>query len=277
MSTMKAWLAAVCILSAAVVTGAQPKKSAKETPAPARESPFDDGVARLPAGFKGNSFPKLYRSLVTPPKGEFETTEQFEARRTAKLAGKYAFRVENGFFTYNADENILSAQLQGISYSDGFSPDTYGSLLVLHNARVEDGSYLASNAFGASRRVRKVVEQEWGVTTSRFPTPKMILALSPDRARVLKPRLGVLMVCEFGPESIPNTGHSIRLGPSSLPPASGYAHEDPTITTPLEHTTYYYTVPATILGYWLFDRQTGEVLGRFDEEGNPGRNPGTNP
>src|SRR5437588_6029806 len=66
--------------------------------------PFDPAVTSLPSGYRGHPFRRIYETaVVVAPKGEFETTAEYQARSKRSIEGLYAFVLEPTS-TYNADD-----------------------------------------------------------------------------------------------------------------------------------------------------------------------------
>ena len=125
-------------------------------------APFDLTIAKLPPNFAGNDFLALYRELAIPPKGEFETTEQYEARRQQIRPRPLAFRLPDVRPVYDADSGEFSVGIDTESFSRGWSSTNIDdSMLVIAESRTETGRYVGSNAFGVSRVVQKVTVRKW--------------------------------------------------------------------------------------------------------------------
>jgi hypothetical protein len=73
------------------------------SPAPAARA-FDPAATSLGPNFQPDDFAAVYKSLSIPPKDEFETTAQYDARRQKVATGIRAFAVSPmGPAPYNAD------------------------------------------------------------------------------------------------------------------------------------------------------------------------------
>jgi hypothetical protein len=77
MKTLVALFASIILAAAAL--GAEPS--------------FDAAATSLPAKFAGSDFERVFAAFTSAgPRGEFETTAEYEARKAAALpAGQYAF------------------------------------------------------------------------------------------------------------------------------------------------------------------------------------------
>jgi hypothetical protein len=108
-------------------TGTRPKMTAatgsspSTAPAPYDVKAFDVTAKTLPPGYRGNSFRKMYESAVlVPPKGEFETTAEYQQRAKRTFDGPYAFVLGERAVrpTYDADEEVM----QVVIGTDDFRP-----------------------------------------------------------------------------------------------------------------------------------------------------------
>jgi hypothetical protein len=271
-----AFLLALLTIRAAPQKGAakaSPKKGAVQAAKPAAKAvaaevgaAFDEARTSLPANFAGNDFRALYRKLALAPKGEFETTEAYEARRAGVAKGVYAFRVPDVDVTYDTDAGEFTLTVfKETSYRE-LEADRDHALLVLAKSSVETGRYVGSNAFGATRTVRRVTEREWGVAIpgEGFGKLTMQLKVPAERAKELKERLAVLAVCAFGPESVPQR---ITGAFADEEGATGAHVSTATLDSPIDLQSYVHEVKADVKSLWVFDRATGEVLKRFDSDG----------
>lgn len=260
------WALIVAILLLAPVVGAQ----------------FDPAAKSLPPRFAGADFPALYRRLAIAPKDEFETTQQYESRAKQVATGVSAFRVPDPSIAYNADDARFTITIYKSTLRTRRAIDIDHELLVVHEKSEKTGRYVGSNAFGVEMAVEKVTQRKWGLLLdSRSHKPiRLTLSISPERARMLKSRLAVLLLCNVGPQSIPErmTGEKA----ADLREATGFNISGATINAPIDLKTYYYAIRADLLGFWIFDTQTGEVLGRYTPAGllagppevHPGSPPG---
>lgn len=211
-----------------------------------------------------------------PPKGEYETTPQYEARRDAAIGsgGNQALiiarqPIDRGLFQYDADKQLLSvsAALFGSSELEAWQA-FYGTAafdllkpsldwnfnLVFSSVDRSEGSYAAQNSFGAKVVVRKVTRrveaiferphlplsgEHQGLFPSADFAPFAVgyLSLSPAEAKRLKPLLRLAIV------AVPKEPYLVK-GPA------GY--EEATIAHPVETRT-----DATVI---IADMQCGLVL-----------------
>lgn len=225
-------------------TLAQSRRKGRGTGAPAS---FDPAVDRIPPGFRGADIRALYEHFAAASltQGEFETSVAFEARKRAAAqrlgidVTRFAIITAEPAdgFTYNPDSGAYTLLL-------GFR---LGGQRVVHNITVKGPSkrtrYRGSNAFGVSRTVERVVAVNFdanlhtGVCDIDFP-------LSPDRARRLKPTLGILYVV-----SVSSAFDDV-------------VSSSPTLDNPSDVEIYVYGVNVLVHEVWLVDRRTGEVVAK---------------
>jgi hypothetical protein len=129
----------------------------------------------------GDDIAKVIRSFGIEPKSEFETREQYNARRaSAPAIGRHVrFVVEESAprasFTYDADAQEMALHLKGDRTLLPDAPSTIGTdeygralfgrsvTLVVRRALVKSGSYIGENAYGASAIINYSEYEEWGI------------------------------------------------------------------------------------------------------------------
>lgn len=230
---------------------------------------FDASRKSLPPHFTGNDFRSLYQRLSIAPKGEFETTDEYQARLSAVPRATYAFRVPKVKISYAADEQLLNVEFYTDFFHSGWELAYSESMLVVAVSETETGHYVGSNAFGATRLVKKVTSREWGIRlrSKEFSSIDLKIPMPTARARVAKSRVAVVAVCEVGPESVPArmTGEQFE----DMHAATGFNISSATIDAPTDLKSYFYVIEARVLGLWAYDTETGEVFGKFDLDGVP--------
>lgn len=231
---------------------------------------FNVALDSLPAHFRGNNFETIYRSLCIEPKGEFETTAQYEERRLFLPAKVYAFRLPTPSVQYDADRRTLTVTPNIGMFKEGWTSYSSGWALVVNSTRKTVGEFVGSNAFGASTIVTKEEVREWGIILdtpigSGSGLPQIVLSMEPGRARLMKSRVALIAVCAVGLDNIPN--RMIDEGLEDLREVTGIAIDSPTIDKPLSLTTYYYGLHIHSMALWIFDEETGKVLGKYSSRG----------
>ena len=257
--------------------GAAPQKKTSATkpksanaPKAAAEKPFDLTLVKLPVPFSGNSVEWVLKRHGIAPKGEFETTAEYEDRVKAFQAQTYAFvRTEPEAFVYDADSETFTTRIYSGSTDVHSKIGWYFRAFDIHEKKLSESSYVGSNAFGAKALVTKT---KWKRTQIVTDDTEDILALNRDpidlslnvprdRARAVKPNLRVALICsprldQFSPD--PDSG---------VTGATGYDIYEATIDNPSERWIYYTALRVDLLQIWVFDRATGEVYGRFSPQG----------
>jgi hypothetical protein len=224
---------------------------------------FDPSAASLPANFKPDDFVAVYRTLLAPPKGEFETTEQYEARRKP-AAGVYAFGGLLSIVEYDADKALFRVRFYREKAIAGYSRARESMLQFSHTSETVR-TYTASNALGGMVKASEIKEDRWGVLIpDSGGESEFFMAVPPDRARELKPRLELLGIVRVGPESTPDLLKGV---PNT--DDTGYEHTKATFQSPRDVSIDYHAIRASVIGVWLYDKKTGEILGRYDARGWP--------
>lgn len=221
---------------------AQSRGSGKGTGTPAA---FDSSVERIPPNFRGANLRSLYKHFAgaSLEKGEFETKVAFESRQkaAAQRLGVEVTRFavvtaepDEGF-SYDAESGVYTLLL-------GFRRDAVSS--ITERGPRSRTFYRGTNSFGVSRRVERVVGVDFDVRLQvgdcdiEFP-------LSPDRARRLKPNLGLLYVVTVA---------------SSF---EDVASRSPTVEDPSDVEIRVFGVNAHVHEVWLVDRRTGGVVAKM--------------
>jgi hypothetical protein len=150
---------------------------------------FSKGWQKVPATFTGSDFQNIYSTLLRTPvikdKGEFETTDQynqrisdlskivFSSKETASDELVFVFRPEKDLSilnddlssSYDADEETLTISLKPTKVAAyeskpgnkavGAKQLDFESFIAKSGSYKDEGEYVASNAFGATRKVEK--------------------------------------------------------------------------------------------------------------------------
>jgi hypothetical protein len=239
--------------------------------------PLDLSTSNLGPGFAGHDIVGIYKALKDAPsiapKGEFETTAQFE-QRTSEMAkkpilgsiapnGHFAFVISREMvqgswplkLTYDADLRLLQADFSG-EYSDfSLDADKARRTTVLMR-QVESGPQPGNGTRGTtSRAVNRHLDyysislaKDWLFQPGRSQLSfSHLMDVAPEEAKFLKDDLHALLVCRLTPPWTRRNvfGHgSVRSGG-------------------LFDLNYLEVVPEQL---WLYNSRTGEVLEKITEE-----------
>lgn len=240
---------------------------------------LDTSVITLPPNYQGADIKALYRKLAIPPKGEFETTQAYQARAAKIPTGIWAFVIEGSEehpikWVYNADQATFFIRIY--TRDLGVVP---GKIDLKQTSKYE-GQYVGSNAMGVSKTIKKYLNKTWSILFDGelpgyyYTFVDIAILITPEHAPAMKERLSVFVVCQTGTASIPGE----RTPSDSL--AVRQMYKEPTIDSPYEITSYFYEIPHTkVLAFWVYDKKTGEILCKlnpFDGSDSSGpRMPGT--
>lgn len=132
---------------------------------------------------------------MVAPKGEFETTSEYQARAKRRGEETYALVTHPSEVRYDADSETMYATLSPSTVFAGFEP-VKG--FVIEAVTTRERSYAASNAFGASTMVTETLTSERGILPSRggllFEVTTLSFKVARSEAPRLKQRLKMLIV-----------------------------------------------------------------------------------
>jgi hypothetical protein len=160
-------------------------------------------------------------------------------------------------FKYDADSQTIEVHLAAPKLRGEQFP--WVQLKKIHH---DDGSYIASNAFGSKVRVSKFHDEDYGITFATNLYNDLVfhgteqftysLPMSPSEAKSLEPNLALLLVCKLvSPWS-----------DSEIKPQSA------TIDDPFEFVITLKSIHAVLLSVWIFDQRTGRVVDKIDGGGD---------
>lgn len=240
------------------------------------ESCIISSESSLGANFSGHDVKALYRQLSSAgPKSEYESSAEFERRMQGAL-DSFPSAVKDGPLcvvgqthfissTYDAESQVLTVR----------ALSTYGNQRVQNGELVRyaavyggeegriDSSYMATNAYGASVRVSKLVRDAYYVSFDRSrveqaakrkgisfnaATLSVEIPLSGGDAQLLRPNLDVAYIYRVG---VPYTAMRTR-------------YKTPKIDDPTDHEERQFFVTGDLYGIAIFNRETGEVVTVFD-------------
>lgn len=248
-----------------------------------KPEPFDLPTAVLPREYRGLDVQQFYARVVatyrTLSKGQVETSAEFAARvaNAAKASRSdghkilYAFRVEDfdysSGFRYNADKQEFRTTQYGYNClrpDDKVIAEKF-RLCDVASIQRSTGSYVGSNAFGATRTVDEVRDLKFGLAIAsnhpiftKYMTHSNVLlngfqdhiSYPIEKARALRRRdVSVLFIGYVVDESIVE-------GPSTL--------IRPTVQSPNDVFVRRFGIPFDITKIVYYISDTGEVLGVRD-------------
>jgi len=230
-------------------------QSVKDLPGPTAigARAFDRAAAIVDAGAISVSLRDVIALFAVGPKGEFETTRQYEERSRVALPDRYfavsvaGSRLCTPAWSYDADkETMRGFVLLNRARADGHS------LIAVNCASHDVGTYEASNAFGA----KVTVTEKRDTVYSIRPTPSLDIgvmldlsvSMSVDTARIAKPNLGAIVV--FRP-AVDAVGRAVF----SETEFSGATRDYPTKRT-VEHFIINVDRDAEL---WVYNQRTGTI------------------
>lgn len=242
---------------------------------------FNPATEQLPSQYKGHNLGFLYLNIEqlksrTAKKDEFETTSDFKKRTEAEfkrpilgtlsLDDIYAFKAAKCETSYDADNQQITAicELSPVKILNSYDEKIPKGLQAVtwKSDDIERGSYLGTNAFGATVKVSvyKSISYELALLNyDDFPTEKsggvyskqvsfvLKLYTTPEQARALKSSLGVLLISKL---AAPYTSGDIMCSA-------------PTFRSPRSWTFITFYVFAKLLEIWFYDIQTGQIISKI--------------
>ncbi len=135
-------------------------------PAPLR---LDNSATALPERFTGHDIERVYQSLHTSGRSEFETTEAYRKRLSDEAdASVYHFIVEPKEIVYDADKGEMELRLWVKVDPSTTDIDEDSAMLPVRN-KVERTTFPASNAFGVQVQVQRTSETAYGLAAVKVP------------------------------------------------------------------------------------------------------------
>jgi hypothetical protein len=268
---------ALCAI--AVAAPKQPKKAhgpqASAMASKYATSAFDTSVTSLPLGYRSHDIAQFFGAR-TAAKGEFETTKEFETRRSIR-DGTYAFQVEGVYPKYDADAEEYEITIYSHEPIYGYEDiDTDHLGFEVRDVVLSRRKYSASNSFGASTVVTSVTSKTYLVasrtTTSLeeraagHTSPLLKIPVPRAEAPAFKKTFAVLIICKLDHDSLPEP---LSDASGKLAGATGVLHAEATISQPTEVWSYQFAIRADIIGFWVYDTNSGKILAKFDAAGHP--------
>lgn len=245
------------------------------------QGPLDSKKGNLGPNFLGHDpeaiVAEIRESGASKPKSEFETTAQYQARRTmGSLEGRrYVFVVdpEIGFhslsgaeFAYDADEQVMTARLQihkeelyDLQKSGGGRELNYA--LITKHAKPIVAKAIGTNVFGASVAITEYGTQEHGIALLRLPPG---LLHETEYLRLAEAKITIPMKADQAERLKPNLRFAVVGIVSEMRFLTTIEEKQATLSHPtsvIRGTDFIPIIPEQLL---LFDFKTGEILKRVD-------------
>lgn len=240
---------------------------------------FDISLDKLPPNFMGHDIKTIYEALekIDSPgeKGEFETTEDYKTRLikykeslSTLFQKQLAFKSEAFDSQYDADKQTLAitlanhraittfAELDELYYKEKIDESFIQITRVIKNSE-----YMASNAFGETKKVYKHQEYEYGLRLGgnfeeKINQLKRIdLNINATDAKKLKPNLGMLLICRIMPASIDGKEYFSCI----------YANKhEPKMNNPWDLFFWGNYIFVEINGLWIYDTSSGKIYKKLE-------------
>lgn len=225
---------------------------------------FDMSLNSLPPNYLGSDFKAVYRSLLIPPKGEFETATEYESRKNSLPRGIYAFALPRVMASYLPEVEQFKVRIYRHNYitrEKDISNEIVSNALAIIMENEADSNYVGSNAYGVKTVVRKSHEKVWNIIpTGKFLCWETNVGVPRDVAMNIKNRITAILIVAVEPESIPKVMNGMRGWGKDIEEATGKRYFAPTLSSPTESFVYFYSMEAAVEGIWIYDSETGSVL-----------------
>ncbi len=214
----------------------------------------------LPPDFKGDSIQETYKAWTPAPKGEFETTEQYQKRLVAPDSGQLLFFSAHAFPTYNADtqEYIFRIEQSGyIRKGQDLLSDAGFSIGIDRSSKREEkfarveGIRLPITSTETERYLLAIPHKIPGNVEGESNAFKIRVPI--EEAPALKNRMKLLWICK------PRSGSE----PATF---SGHFYKAATLKRLDEEREHNYYLNVDLLSFWVYDPVTGRILKKFDQE-----------
>ncbi|HJQ38187.1 MAG TPA: hypothetical protein VKB93_13710 [Thermoanaerobaculia bacterium] len=209
---------------------------------------FDVKAQSLPKDFKPANFGEVYKTLSS---------------NTPVPAGLYVFSIDP--LMVRADEKgmtKLTFMLDAVH--EGRNDLKYEGLLTLASDSEGKGSFLGQTVFGAVAEVTTDETHRWGIRVPNKSRNRVIEFSIPVSADA-KDHLRYFAVAELGPKSTP------KLMTDDLPSfknATGTSASTATLNNPAIHRVVEHAVPGRVRGIWIWDSNTGAIVGKYSLGGS---------
>lgn len=241
-----------------------------------KEPPINLSTSKLPIEFKGDDIGGVYGKLMfkkPDPKGQYETTEEYKKR------------INSYFDSLNQDDTVYFFQ-ETVKLSYDADKEKYSSSIVVRHmgklgelyysdisSETEQRTYTAQNAFGTKVEVTLRKESKYSIiivnrkdmlkSGAEFREPgeretysvrRMGIEIPMPVNKAKQSSLRMLAVCRPKPSGSPEGFSFGRV--------EGY-NTSPTFNNPNEWQSRHYYIYSELLGVWIYDFNTGEILAKF--------------
>jgi hypothetical protein len=211
-----------------------------------------------PVGLVGQDIETEVRRLIAaPPRSEFETTQQYEARRPAPSAKEFAFSLPTGkndgdvvSFAYSADDQAMTLDVWGVDSATAVYGRAAGkeSLLVKRHL-VNKRQYIGSNAFGVKTLITSETNNQFYIVmvtgdAMDAVSGKYSWRMTTAEAKASKLLLRLLVLCKETEAPV-------------------YKEDDygrPTTDYPFEHIWHNYYLPVSLTNVVVVDSRSGRIV-----------------
>lgn len=238
------------------------------------KAPFDMGVDKLPPNYTGHDIAAIYAKVekAVPPKDEFESSQQYNARLKSLVMDEiYAVKIEETgivSLAYDADSQTMKAtiKVRPVAFYENPNSPSLITGITTKKGREAVSSYIGQNNYGATRNVTKSVGEDFNVAIEKVPDSlvedrplsalmptdlKLAFPLAPEKAREVKTKLGVLIVCKLK--------SPFRVYPD-------FNVTKPTFSDPTDSLRMHKSLYVELKGIWIFNTESGDVIKKFAVE-----------
>ena len=214
---------------------------------------FDVTWTQLPKTFYGDSVKKLAEKLNTK-KNEFESNADYNTRLEKLITPP------DREYVLFCDEIPFKIEYDVDAQEFLFSRKSYDAHINVAKTSKEGKPYTGTNAFGASKKIRKIEVHEYQINDQdwkndagqafKFPYPA-------NQASVLKSDLAAALIIELAPHR--NFGKSYNTMASPFLTYSIY-YAEPTFSNPIDYMNHAYIITSSIKNVILYKKSDRRIL-----------------
>jgi hypothetical protein len=209
----------------------------------------------LPSGYAGDAIEAVLSSLKVGPKGEFETTAEYNSRvASLRPARTFSFWLDRPIQRrYDPDQQILRISIPTACVYGEYKANCNVASLSIKFVESRDGAYVGTNTFGASTVVSRVARRTYALFLKRSRlSVDFALPMQPEQARLAKDGVDVLVTVG------PSTDTTIPLV------LEGWTSSSATLSSPLESRDGYEYLTLPPIAVWLANRASGQIFAKYD-------------